>query len=82
MIPVKTGTTNCILKGPSPDVMDLPVTRYQWNDNTSAVQSCWQLSDDEIQEVIKTGKIYFSVWGNTHPPICLSTVPFVEEVDS
>ena len=82
MIPVKTETTNCILKGSSPDVMDLPVTRYQWNDNTSAVQSCWQLSDEEIQEVIKTGKIYFSAWGNTHPPICLSTAPFVEEVGS
>jgi hypothetical protein len=76
MIPVKTETTNCILKGTSPDVMDLPVTRYHTDDGIPAVQSCWQLSDDELQEVIKTGVIHFSIYGNTHPPICLSTTPF------
>lgn len=80
MIPVRTETTNCILIGSSPDVIDLPVTQFRWNESVPAVQSCWQLSDDELQEVIKTGKIYFSVWGNTHPPICLSTSSFVEGV--
>ncbi len=82
MIPIKTETTNYILKGTTPDVMDLPVTRYQWREGVPAVQSCWQLSNEELQEVIRTGKVYFSAWGNTHPPICLSAAPFVEEVGS
>lgn len=76
MIPVKTDTTNCILKGPTPDVMDLPVTRYETEKGIPAVESCWQLSEEEIREVIRSGKIYFSAWGQTHPPICLSTEPF------
>lgn len=76
MIPVKTETTNCILKGPSPDVMDLPVTRYETDEGIPAIQSCWKLSEEEIQEIIKTGEIHFSIYGVTHPPICLSTKPF------
>ena len=73
MIPIKTETTNCIMKGPSPDVMDLPVTRYNYSDNISGVESCWQLSEEEILKVVETGKIYFNIWGSTHPPILLST---------
>lgn len=80
MIPVKISTTNCMLKGTAPGVMDLPVTKYEYTDGVPAVQSCRQLSEEELQEIIRTGKIYFSVWGSTHPPICLSTTPFVEEV--
>jgi len=82
MIPVKTETTNCILKGTAPDVMDLPVTRFQFDNGVPAVQSCWELSPGELEVIRKTGKMYFSIYGNTHPPICLSTTPFVEEVSS
>ncbi|HHV13217.1 MAG TPA: hypothetical protein GXX75_23365 [Clostridiales bacterium] len=82
MIPIKTETTNCIMKGNAPDVMDLPVTMYVTEDGIPAMQSCFELSEDELQEINRTGKLYFSLYGNAHPPICLSTVPFVEEADS
>ncbi len=82
MKPVKTETTNCIMRGNAPDVMDLPVTKYVTDDGIPAMQSCFELSKEEMQEVIRTGRIYFSLYGNTHPPICLSTMPFVEEVSS
>lgn len=81
MIPIETSTTNCILKGKTPDVMDLPVTRFELGKGIPAVQSCWQLSDEELKEVNKTGKIYFSIYGNIHPPICISAEPIVKEVD-
>lgn len=81
MIPIETNTTNCILKGSTPEVMDLPVTRYQTEDGFYAVQSCWQLSDEELQEVINSGKIFFAIYGSTHPPICISTEPIVKGVD-
>ncbi len=82
MIPVRTEMTNCVLKGTTPDVIDLPVTRFDYSDGVPAVESCWRFSDEELQEVIRTGKIYFAIWGTTHPPICLSTTSFVEEASS
>ena len=81
MKPIETSTTNCILKGPSPDVMDLPVTRINFEDGISVVESCWQLSEEELKEIIQSGKIYFSVWGTTHPPICLRVEPFAKGVE-
>ncbi|MDF2906828.1 MAG: hypothetical protein K0R34_2149 [Herbinix sp.] len=81
MTPVRTETTNCILRGNTPDVMDLPVTQYETDDGILATQSCFELSEEEIREVIRSGRIYFSLYGNAHPPICLSTTPFVEEVN-
>lgn len=81
MKPITTSTTNCILKGTSPDVLDLPVTRFTIGD-TPAVESCWKLSKEELDKIMTTGKVYFSIYGNTHPPICLSVDPIVEEGDS
>lgn len=81
MKPIKTSTTNCILKGTSPDVLDLPVTRFNIGD-TPAVESCWELSKEELERIMTTGKVYFSIYGNTHPPICLSVDPIVEEGDN
>jgi hypothetical protein len=62
--------------------MDLPVTRFNYKGEIHGVESCWQLTDEEIQEIVNSGKIYFAVWGNTHPPICLSTSSIVEDGDS
>jgi len=80
--PIKTSTTNHILMSSIPEVDDLPVTRFKLENGTPAVQSCWKLSQEEIEEVAKNGKIYFSIYGNTHPPICLSTEPIIKEVDA
>ncbi|WP_143314211.1 hypothetical protein [Clostridium sp. HBUAS56017] len=75
MKPVKTENTNSILKAPkgSNDVIDLPITRLNYGDGSKAVESCWQLSEKELELVMKTGKIYFVCMGVTHPPILLST---------
>ena len=80
MKPIRTNTTNCILKGTSEDVQDLPVTRLQYPGGVSAVESCWELSKEEIEEISRTGRLYFICLGNTHPPIMLSSEPSVKEV--
>ena len=82
MKPIRTSTTNCILVGQTEDVLALPVTRFELSNGItakgiSAVQSCWQLSREELKEVNETGKIYFSTYGNTHPPICLSCTSII-----
>jgi hypothetical protein len=45
---------------------DLPVYFDQEDGN---VISCWQLTDDELFEVLQTKQVWVVVQGLTHPPI-------------
>jgi hypothetical protein len=74
MKPIETSSTNSILKAPqdSENVIDLPITRLQYMDGTHAVESCWEMSEEELEIVKKTGRVYFACFGQTHPPILLS----------
>lgn len=74
MKPIETENTNSILRAPedSENVIDLPITRLKYNDGQNAVESCWELSEEELKKVIETKKIYFVCMGETHPPILLS----------
>lgn len=75
MKPIKTKNTNSILRAPegNNDVIDLPITRLKYEDGSNAVESCWKLSQEELEHVKETGKVYFVCMGQTHPPILLST---------
>jgi len=81
MKPIKTENTNSALLAPegSKDVINLPITKLVYENGTKAVESCWELSDEELELVKKTGKIYFLCMGETHPPILLSTKSQLEE---
>lgn len=81
MKPIKTNTTNSILKAPkgSDNVDDLPITRLEFSDGTHGVESCWELSKEELERVKETGKVYFLAVGDTHPPILLSTKSQLED---
>ncbi|MPW25967.1 hypothetical protein GC105_09205 [Alkalibaculum sp. M08DMB] len=72
MKPIITETTNSILTSNFEDVIDLPITRINYGDGNVGVESCWKLSPEELEEVNKTGVIYFVCVAPTHPPICLS----------
>lgn len=75
MKPVKTENTNSILKAPKGQegsIMDLPITRLEYKNGSHAVESCWELSNEELAIIKETGKIYFVCMGVTHPPILLS----------
>ena len=69
MKPIKTQHSNGVLKG-SGDVIDLPITGLNYY-GRPAIESCWQLSEEELEVVKQTGKIYFVCMGHTHPPIFL-----------
>lgn len=75
MKPIITQNTNSVLKAPkgSDNVTDLPITRFEYADKIRAVESCWELSKEELKRVKETGRIYFVCMGDTHPPILLST---------
>ena len=72
MKPVQTETCNAVytLEG----CQDLPVTRYTNDANLeTGVESCWELTPDEIKQVQETGKIYLYIQGNVVPPVLLTT---------
>ena len=72
MKPVKTETCNAIytLEGYN----DLPATQYINADTgEDGVESCWELTPDEIKQVQETGKIYLYIQGNIVPPVLLTT---------
>ena len=58
--------SNCTLLAPEcrEDVADLPVFRHN-----GGVISCWQLTEEEVSEVMRTGLIWLHVNGPTHPPV-------------
>lgn len=72
--PVSFIESNHVLVGTPEDraagtVIDLPIHRHQDLDGNQHVMSCWRLTPEELEEVKKTGKIWFQCWGTTHPPI-------------
>lgn len=72
MKPIETETCNAIytLKG----CHDLPVTKYiNANNNEEGVESCWELTPEEIKQIQETGKLYLYIQGNAIPPVLLST---------
>ena len=52
MKPIKRKTTNTIFK--RPDCFDLPGTKYKYEDETPAIETCWQLSKEELEKINKS----------------------------
>lgn len=77
--------SNALLGAPSPEdaaagtVYALPVHRYRDLDHQPHVLSKWELAAEELEEVKRTGVIWFGCWGVTHPPMWISGHdPFVK----
>lgn len=66
MKPVKFENANGKLRAPG--CGDLPI--IQTRDN--CLVSCWEMSETEKKEFQKTGKIWLTVIGLKHPPVCMS----------
>lgn len=66
MKPVEFKDKNIVLK--ALDCGELPA--LQTKDN--CIVSCWEMNKKEKEQFKKTGKIWLSVIGLKHPPICLS----------
>jgi hypothetical protein len=50
----------------------LPVVRAQAGEQQVLV-SAWELNPAEVEEVARTGRIWLTVVGSSHPPVMLST---------
>lgn len=48
------------------------------NEPIDCIQTVWDLTDEDVDAIIASHKIYVSVVGRNPQPICLDTVPFIE----
>ena len=72
MKPIETKTTNGVytLEG----CQDLPVTKYtNVSNGAEGVESCWELTPEEIKQIQETGKLYLYIQGNIVPPVLITT---------
>jgi hypothetical protein len=65
--PVEFEGQNFVLRPPvkAENILPLPIFR-----NGKCCVSCWQLTDDEIAEIVTSRRVYVTVFsGDTQPPI-------------
>lgn len=71
MIPVKTEYANIVFTAEGCE--DLPGTLAVNENGTPEIETCWELSTEELEQVNKTGRIYLYVMGRSIPPMALTT---------
>lgn len=73
MRPTKFEGHNVVFAEDQPEYQPLPALRYP-SDPCGTVITCWQLSEDELEEVKRTGKIYLSQFTFNGPlqPVLMS----------
>lgn len=68
---IKLDTANAVFKGEG--YLDVPATRYTYEDGVPGIEICLELSPEELAELNKTGKLYLYKLGSTLQPFFLST---------
>lgn len=76
--PVEFEGQNLLLRAPagSENIGALPIFR-----NGKCCVSCWELSDGEIAEIVRSKRVYLSVFfGDTQPPVFVGCEQQVRDV--
>ena len=76
MEPCDFAESNGVLSKPEDMTHDqcssLPVWRGMSQDNVPWVISCWKLTKEEVEELLKTGHLWVFIAGKTMPPLALT----------
>lgn len=64
---IKTETTNATFVAEG--CFDLPGTKYKYEDGTPVIETCWKLSDEDIEEITKNRCVFICMLGETVPPM-------------
>ena len=79
MLPVKFDGSNCCLKAPSVgsvtvnNVSELH-TFYSTEPGIGSFHvSAWDLTDEEVADIVKTKRVWLMVMGAGHPPVGIGT---------
>jgi hypothetical protein len=57
----------------APGCFPLPAVLVTYADGVQAVVTAWELTDEEVADVVKTGRLWLEVRGVTQPPVVLAT---------
>ena len=73
MEPIKFDGANAVFGANQPEYTPLPAERVG-NPETGQINTCWELSPEEIKRVQETGKIYLGVltFGQPLQPVIMS----------
>lgn len=78
MIPSSFDEANLVLDRPAGDGFKdcdpLNVLRCQDPVGRPMVISCWKLTQEELEEIQRTGRVWLSIWGPTMPPANVSGI--------
>jgi hypothetical protein len=56
---------------------DLPATIASRQDGSQEVETVWELTDEELEQINKDRRVYLYIMGRQMPPVLLSTESFV-----
>jgi hypothetical protein len=60
----------------------LSVACVSVGEGVEAIISCWKFSQEELDEVNRTGRVWLGVLGLDHPPVFVAGIkPFESEID-
>lgn len=75
-IPSSFAESNCVLGPPEgateQQIASLSVFRGTLKDTTPIVVSCWKVTQAELEEINRTGRLWLLVIGHTMPPAIVS----------
>lgn len=71
MKPVRTSTVNRTYTAKGSEA--LPATAVQFSDGKIATEACFELTDEEIQDITSSKKIYITFTGDRVIPFMLNT---------
>jgi hypothetical protein len=72
MKPVDFAEANCRLRAPEgmDNCVDLPFCKEE-HEGLLIATSCWELSEEEVESIIKSKRVIVQVTGNSFPPMRL-----------
>lgn len=57
----------------APNCTPLPAVLVTYADGVQSVVTAWELTEDEVADVVKSGRLWLEVRGITQPPVLLAT---------
>lgn len=62
----------------SEGLQPLPGAKFICEDGTPGIETCWELSDEEVQEIVQNKKVFVYMMGKTVPPMFVAVESVIE----
>lgn len=70
MTPIRTDYSNAVYTAEG--CFDLPATIASRQDGSQEVETVWELTDEELEQINKDRRVYLYIMGRQMPPVFLS----------